>query len=229
MITSLNDIHATLKSMVESHGVLDHRLSIIEYNNHIVGRVKLTPKWWLREERERRGTGVPVDLGLSVLWSSRNVGAKSGEQPGLYVGWGDVTGRQTTIDPQKYPSIERLNPSTQDIARHLWAETWRIPTRAEAQELIEKCQWFWTMVNGVPGFQVMGKTGNSIFLPAAGSRFGMEYEDAYYCGRLWTSDINKGDKNRAYMLEFCQMDIAVAAMGRHCGLNIRPVLEKQQL
>ena len=38
----------------------------------------------LAEERIRRGTAEPVDLGLSVLWASHNIGARSSEQPGVY-------------------------------------------------------------------------------------------------------------------------------------------------
>lgn len=41
----------------------------------------------LAEERIRRGTAEPVDLGLSVLWASHNIGARSSEQPGIYAAW----------------------------------------------------------------------------------------------------------------------------------------------
>lgn len=41
----------------------------------------------LAEERIRRGTAEPVDLGLSVLWASHNIGARSSEQPGVYAAW----------------------------------------------------------------------------------------------------------------------------------------------
>ncbi len=219
-----------LKSVVDAHGALSHRLSSAELQEFfVICRFNLSPRWKVMEERVRRGTGVPVDLGLSVLWSSRNVGAVSGEQPGLYVGWGDVHGNKMSMDVDDYPSSTPpclLDVLTQDIARERWAESWRLPTRAEAQELIDKCQWIWTVVNGVPGFQVLGKTGNSIFLPAVGIRYGYEYEDSYYCGYLWTSSLNIDDITRAYIIEYSQGDVAVSAMSRHCGLNIRPILEK---
>ncbi|MDE5608277.1 MAG: hypothetical protein K2I64_05025 [Muribaculaceae bacterium] len=35
------------------------------------------------------------------------------------------------------------------------------------EELIKKCTWEWTSLNGVNGYKVIGSNGNSIFLPAA--------------------------------------------------------------
>ena len=43
-----------------------------------------------------------------------------------------------------------------------------MPTKAEFQELIDNCTWTWTTQNGHNGYEVMGRNGYSIFLPAAG-------------------------------------------------------------
>jgi hypothetical protein len=45
-----------------------------------------------------------------------------------------------------------------------------MPTKEQAQELVDNCDWVETTSNGVRGFRVTGKNGNSIFL-AAGSAF----------------------------------------------------------
>ncbi len=184
----------------------------------------------LQKQRLQRGTGTPVDLGLSVLWSSRNVGAPSGEQPGLYVGWGDVSACKTSLNYDEYPTANpplQISGSQYDFARAQWAEKWRIPTLKEMSELMQNCQWMWTVIKGVPGFQVIGKTGQSIFLPAGGDRYGLQYEDAYYVGRYWTSDLYPEETARAFFLEFNQQMAQINTMARYMGMLIRPVLERE--
>ena len=230
MTRTLYDIHAFLRQTLDGDGILDIQAVPCDSTNSILnGSIEIMPLWQLNEERLRRGTGVPVDLGLSVLWSSRNVGAQSGEQPGYYVGWGDKTGCKTSIFPDDYPSANppmNISGTEHDIARDLWAETWRIPTKDEMKELLQQCQWYWTVINGVPGFQIIGRTGNSIFLPAAGSRFGTDHEDAYYYGRYWTSELCQNEPRRAYLLEISQQGPELITMARHIGMSIRPVLDK---
>ena len=54
-----------------------------------------------------------VDLGLSVKWASFNIGASSEEEKGLLLGWGDITGLNTSRDlnyfPSLYPKIGRAH------------------------------------------------------------------------------------------------------------------------
>ncbi len=100
-----------------------------------------------------------VDLGLSVKWATCNVGAKSSWEYGDFY--------------------------TFDEAQTLADSDWRVPTDEELQELIDKCTWTWTSLNGVNGCRVTGKNENSIFLPAAGLRndFGVYRFDGHY----WSS------------------------------------------
>ena len=44
----------------------------------------------------------------------------------------------------------------------------RLPTKAQLEELSDKCTWTWN--NSKKGYAVKGPNGNTIFLPAAGSR-----------------------------------------------------------
>ncbi len=232
MSQTLSDLFETLKQAREGYGILDLFPAECDgFDSILDDEVELTPAWRINEERQRRGTGIPVDLGLSVLWSSRNVGAASGELPGLYVGWGDAGGNLTSINVDDYPCSdppEDIGGSDCDIAREMWAETWRLPTRAEVQELIQKCQWRWTVINGIPGAQIIGRNGGSIFLPAAGDRYGTDYEDAYYYGRYWTSELrpDSDEQRQAFAMEFSQMGPEIVPLVRHMGLSIRPVLEK---
>lgn len=238
MMQSLNDLHSTLREAQKGDVKMRHSFVPCTFDNSIfLSDFHIEPKWKrLKAEAERekarkeRGAGVPVDLGLSVLWSSRNVGAASGEQFGIHVGWGDITTRKTSLDYSDYPSVcppWHICGGENDIASVLWAETWRLPTLQEMIELMQQCQWLWTEINGVQGFQVIGKTGNSIFLPAGGDRYGMQYEDIGICGRYWTGNLYEEETARAYYLEFSQHNAHISTLARYMGMTIRPVLEKE--
>lgn len=191
-----------------------------------VARIKAEAEAALKAQRLRLGVGEPVDLGLSVLWSSRNVGAPSGDQPGYYVGWGDSSGRQMSTMYDDYPCVPNISGSQYDFAQQMWQETWRVPTLQEMLELMQQCQWMWTVINGVPGYQIIGKNMKSIFLPAGGDRYGMQYEDAYYVGRYWTADLFLEETARAYFLEFSQQGAQISSLARYLGMLIRPVMDK---
>lgn len=125
-----------------------------------------------------------VDLGLSVKWACCNIGANSPEEYGGYYAWGESEEKDyydsstytwlniETNEMTKYNEIDgKTTLDLEDDAAHiLWGEDWRMPTQSEFQELMDRCTWEWTSLNGVYGYKVSGN-GNSIFLPAAGSRY----------------------------------------------------------
>lgn len=191
------------------------------------GIIKITPLWLLRRQRRERGTAEPVDLGLSVMWASHNLGAPCQEQPGYYVGYGDATCCMQSTYYDDYPCIDNIGGTQYDAARKFWQETWRLPTVAEMLELMQNCRWIWTQINGVTGYQITGTTGNSIFLPAGGDRYGQQFEDAYYFGRYWCDKLDERDNARAYLLEFSQQSGQLFTLARYMGMLIRPVLGKQ--
>ena len=96
-----------------------------------------------------------------------------------------------------------------DAAYVNWGSNWRMPTLEQLQELKEKCTWEWTVQNGVKGYLVTGRNGNSIFLPAAGGRSYDLYYDgkfAYYWSRSLCSPgklkIEDAGQRHAYILFF---------------------------
>ena len=124
-----------------------------------------------------------VDLGLSVKWATFNVGATSPEEYGDYFAWGETEPKETyswatykwcdgtDANITKYNTIDGktiLEP-TDDAAQVHRGDKWRMPTKAECQELIDSCTWEWTTSNNISGYRVTGPNGNSIFLPAARS------------------------------------------------------------
>ena len=58
-----------------------------------------------------------------------------------------------------------------DAAHVHWGDSWRMPTKKELKDLNEKCDWEWTVMNGMYGYVVRGRDDYSsanIFLPAGG-------------------------------------------------------------
>lgn len=61
-----------------------------------------------------------------------------------------------------------IGNASYDPATANWGAAWQMPTKAQLQELIDKCTW--EFVGN--GYKVIGPNENSIFLPAAGYRYG---------------------------------------------------------
>lgn len=133
-----------------------------------------------------------VDLGLSTKWAKYNVGASSETEVGGLYGFGDLTGFNTSLDPADYASGD-IYKTERDIANQAFESKVTMPTIAEFEELFSLCQKEWTEVNGVSGYRLTGPNGNSIFLPAAGSRTegsisGEGVEGYYLSGSINASD-----------------------------------------
>ncbi len=173
-----------------------------------------------------------VDLGLSVKWATFNVGATAPFEIGDSYAWGAIdttsnyswesyrffTGYNDDEEAQvsKYvtnsyygENVDNLTvlESADDVASVKWGGNWRIPTRAEIEELINLCEWEWTEHDGVYGYKVTSRvTGfmdRSIFLP--------EY--------FWSSSLFESNALGAYALDGQK----IGAYYRWSGLAIRPV------
>lgn len=156
---------------------------------------------------EKKAIPEYVDLGLSVKWATFNVGACKPEGYGSYFAWGE-TQPKSTYDWSTYKwcrgSYNTLtkyctlssygnvdNKTTleliDDAAHANWGGDWRMPTKAEQDELREQCTWTWTTQNGVEGYKVTSKSnGNSIFLPDAGVREGSK-SNGLDSGSYWSN------------------------------------------
>ena len=188
-----------------------------------------------------------VDLGLSVKWATCNVGANKPEDYGDYFAWGETEPKITydwstykwcngdNDDLTKYCTKkifgynrfvdDKITLLLSDDAAHAnWGGSWRMPTRAEQDELHKKCKWKWTTQNGVNGFKVTSKSnGNSIFLPAAGFRKDSSLLYAGSFGNYWSSSLYAGSPSRAWYLFFYSGYVDWGCNNRYCGLSVRPV------
>lgn len=185
-------------------------------------------------------TGAPkgveaVDLGLTVKWASCNIGASKPWEYGNYYAWGE-TEPKTTYEKETYQfwnNGEYINIGNEisntkyDVAHVKWGGKWRMPTAGELMDLITNCTWENVTMNGINGYRVTGRNGNSIFLPACDigyeGRTGsyrsstrdpdLSYE--YYSAYDLFFDISYGKRHISTDKKVCDYD----------GEVVRPVME----
>ncbi|MBO5677478.1 MAG: fimbrillin family protein [Bacteroidaceae bacterium] len=187
-----------------------------------------------------------VDLGLpsGTLWADRNVGADAPEAYGDYFAWGETE----TKDNYAWSTYKWCNGSDRtqtkyctnssygtvdnktvleledDAAYVNMGAEWRMPTLTEQIELLDNCTWEWTTQNGVNGRKVTGPNGNSIFLPAAGYRYGSSLSNAGSYGYFWSSSLNESHPYGAYILCFYSGSYDWGYYGRYYGRSVRAVV-----
>jgi len=107
-------------------------------------------------------TDAAVDLGLSVLWSSCNIGAETPDAAGNYYACFES---EPVADSTSFKNF--VLGTMCDPAAKILGGSWRLPTRAEVVELAS-CDVVRAKYNGKAGYVVTGVNGNSIFLPSCG-------------------------------------------------------------
>ena len=156
-----------------------------------------------------------VDLGLpsGTKWATMNIGATHYFDYGSGFEWG-------AIDPENPSHGKNLGENISgnaeyDAATAMWGEQWRLPTKEEIKELIDKCRWTTSdMENGV-AYVAVGPNGNILVFPKL------------MTGR--STDIWSGtpyDSDEAYCLggiHAILVDGVVSIIGNNNKLRIRPV------
>lgn len=179
-----------------------------------------------------------IDLGLSVKWADRNVGAALPENIGSYYGWGElVTQRNYTAVTYNYATGNNtsatyhdiglnISATQYDIANKTFNGCWRMPTQAEINELLG-CSWTWATKEGVPGYWVENAVSHqNIFLPANGYRDNTDTLQYKTNGYYWSSIPNgSATASRAMSLTFGATSRSIGQMLRYDGLMIRPVYD----
>ena len=194
-------------------------------------------------------TGVAIDLGLpsGTKWASCNIGATKPEEYGGYYAWGeteekevytevtykyatgvDATGVDTNGDGWydeggSYQSLgDDISGTDYDVAHVRWSGNWCMPTKDDINELLGNCTSEWTTLNGVNGYKFTGPNGNSIFLPAAGYRWGGYLNFAGGNGYYWSSPQDPNSYG-AYFLYFYSGTAYWDFRYRCRGQSVRPV------
>ena len=184
-----------------------------------------------------------VDLGLSVKWANMNVGAESPEDYGDYFAWGETSTKETydwstyfdtndggsTFTKYNNEGGKTILDPEDDAAHVNWGGSWRMPTKAEWQELLVNCTWTWTTQNGINGYKVTSKkagyTDKFIFLPAAGCRNGSGLASVGSYGYYWSSSLDEYNSSNAWYLGFYSDYHGLDYYGyRYYGQSVRLVL-----
>ena len=200
-----------------------------------------------------------VDLGLSVKWALRNIGATTETDYGYYFQWGDSEDKSSaTCDWSNYkwsndtgnlfskyipsdkagywggegdPDNKSVLDASDDAAYMAWGGKWRMPTRAEMQELLNGCnkiEYFGdTKYNGVNGILLTSKTNNnSIFLPAAGYRRNTSTTGTGTLVGCWSSSLTLATPSYAVYLRSTSGNANVEyGYDRFLGFTVRAVLD----
>lgn len=192
-----------------------------------------------------------VDLGLSVLWASCNIGANLPEEFGDYYAWGEISTKEKYTEENykwfdttkktkwgnclliKYNSdgndgyVDNKSKldAADDVATVKWGKGWRIPTYKEWNELRNKCSWRWIVLGDIYGYQVTSSVNNnSIFLPAAGEG---GYQDQK--GHYWASTINYSYNAQSVDFDKIGKKLSYYPGYRVNGYSVRPVKELESI
>lgn len=189
-----------------------------------------------------------VDLGLpsGLLWAECNLGAATSEEYGDYFAWGETSAKTnylwsnykhchgTNDQLSKYcnnsnygyngysDSLTTLQ-SADDAATECMGDGARIPTKEEWQELIDNTTAIWTTQNGINGCRFTAENGKTLFLPASGSRWENELDDAGECGRYWSASLLTPRPSGAWGFSFESEYQSVESGDRFIGRSVRPV------
>ena len=163
-----------------------------------------------------------VDLGLSTKWAKYNVGATKATELGGLFGFGDMTGFQTSLDLDNYASAD-IYKTDRDVANKVYGSWVTMPTIDEFEELFAECKKEWVEEDGVAGYKFTGPNGNSIFLPAAGTRTQGTVSGEGLNGYYLSGSINATDNKFAMAYSFDQNSNRRTTTPVYQALAIRPV------
>lgn len=191
-----------------------------------------------------------VDLGLlsGTLWATCNIGANTPEECGDYFAWGETKSKITyNWNTYEYcngddgwnsltkyciishhgfngfsDNLTMLQPSD-DAATANWGGGWCTPTMEQWEELDKNTTQDWTTQNGVTGLRFTASNGNSLFLPAAGGRWGDDLHDVGSWGYCWSSTYRTEFSYDAWGFFFNADTCGMSYHSRYYGLSVRPV------
>ena len=186
------------------------------------------------------GACKPEEYGGYYQWAGttdvtdRSIYLKYGNGPYSYSpGWTKYipSSRSSYWSGTGDPDNKTVLVPKDDAAHVALGGNWRMPTSAEWSELLDNCTWTWTSDyngTGVAGRIVTsnkeGYTDKSIFLPAAGIRYGGNLGNAGSYGYYWSSSLHTGDPDRAYNANFNSDYVLRQPSAERCdGLSVRPV------
>ena len=160
---------------------------------------------------------IYVDLGLpsGIKWATNNIGADNEYNVGNKFCWGAIT-----TDGDYFDSNTDISGiQYRDAARAIWKTPWRMPTKAEWEELKDNTQ---TIVNASSLLSRCCKFvgSNGKILNVFSTEF--SYSDYYYC-YYWTSTPANADKAYSMVVRSNSIHSVTSNEKRSEHFPIRPV------
>jgi uncharacterized protein (TIGR02145 family) len=153
------------------------------------------------------------------------------------------TGDDWTYSWSKYTSGGETLEAGDDAAHVNWGGSWRMPTHDELEELARTCpdysgsekidgySWEWQsdyQGSGHAGYLITvtkdcAQKSNSIFLPAAGYRYGSSLSSDGSLDIYWSSTLNSGGVSHGWVLQFRSGYAGMFYYYRYYGFTVRAV------
>ena len=170
-----------------------------------------------------------VDLALpsGLKWATCNVGATNSRDYGSYFAWGETSPKNDYSESNSRTYNQQISQfagnSSYDAAVANWGAPWRMPTKAEFEELLANCTYRWTG----DGAEFTSKHNQAkIYFPAAGWRYGTDSLDQGSFGNYWSASPSS-DTKYAWFLDFDDAGSNVFDNVRYSGRSVRPVQNKR--
>ena len=155
-------------------------------------------------------TSQAVDLGLpsGTIWAGYNVGANSPKESGAYYAWGEIDDKNT-YTKESYFDTDRIENALvlfkvyktgsktsiigteRDVARVKWGTPWKMPSKAQIEELLSKCKKFFVKCNDDSKEYILfkGPNGKSILFLASGIKQDKYVREDHYC-YYWSGELD---------------------------------------
>ena len=151
-----------------------------------------------------------VDLGLSVLWSDTYLDAEMVELANAGYYWASTTPRKNLIQPNEevpYDVNVGLNiaHSNYDCVTAALGDGWRLPTKAECEELAKLKLTFTSDYEEVCGFTLTADNGNSIFIEYSSGDNTLGLKTTFWTADAWRESDLSTDYTKAWA---CRISIS---------------------
>ena len=206
-------------------------------------------------------SGEAVDMG-SLIWASQNLGADTPGDYGYYYAWGEVATKETYttnnyrwgkfmggrlyVTKYKASDGKTVLEADDDAATVNLGGSWRMPTQAEAESLINTCTYTQVTYHGHYCIKFTAAGGADIVMPCADQNAEHGYDSSdYYLGfknrinserllQVWTAtrydDANEGHAMAIYTQLadpiVSKLSCKVESFSRSTGFTVRPVRDK---
>jgi hypothetical protein len=182
------------------------------------------------------GADSPEDKGYHFAWGE--IVTKDKTTPSQNYSWANYKwckGSKNTITKYCPNSSYGYNGFTDDLTELLpeddaatanWGGKWQMPSRDQCEELMNTANTTteWTTQGGVSGLKVTSKTnGNSIFLPAVGSKSAGYVGEAGVKGQYWSRMLYTNFSDYGFSMLVSASSFSMTGISRSDGHAVRPV------